>query len=318
MMKIIPLVTLFLVILIAGCIQLQVPEKPATSDVPVQSLPTEEPATAPVITEPVAQPKPVSPLPAAQTSATVTPTGTKIVLPEPVYHLTMDTEKSADGKIISYSKGASKTTKLLGKINNAWNFDGSNDIVILTDKRLQSLNEFTIVLWLKPGDLLKRAHILWQGDEDKETRAENAGNGWGPHQEMHLSLGDEIGMSNYRINKLTFYVGDDKHNLKVSTEMNTREWQHIAIIVRNANTKPTAELVIDTVSRGTATASSAIKRDKWGTLRFGTAGRAGQPGDSDRDFRGSIDEFAIYDRALTSNELAKLCLRQNAGKTCNE
>ena len=167
-MKTIPLIILVLVVLVTGCIQLQVPEKPDTFDVPVQpSLPTEEPTTAPVITEPAAQPKPISPLPAAQTPATVTPTGTKIVLPEPVYHLTMDTETSEDGKIISYSKGASKTTKLLGKINNAWNFDGSNDIVTLTDKRLQSMNEFTIVIWIKPGDLLKRAHIFWQGDEDK-------------------------------------------------------------------------------------------------------------------------------------------------------
>ena len=135
---------------------------------------------------------------------------------------------------------------------------------------------------------------------------------------MHLSLGDEIGMSNYKINKLTFYVGDDKNNLKVSTEMNTREWQQVVIIVKNVNTKPTAELVIDTVSRGVAGASSPIKRDKWGTLRFGTAGRSGQAGDSDRDYKGSIDEFAIYDRALTTNELNKLCLRQNSGKPCNE
>ncbi|HLC75255.1 MAG TPA: LamG domain-containing protein [Candidatus Nanoarchaeia archaeon] len=310
-------ITLVILLIVAGCIQVAPPTQPAGVDTQDLPVPPSEPITPPAVSKPTVTPTEPESINAVLPGPIETPQAVKTTFPVPTYHLTMDTETGVDGKIISYSKGAYKTTRMLGKVNNAWTFDGNQDYVVLTDKSLQQLNDFTIVLWLKPGDLLKRAHILWEGDEDKETRGENAGNGWGTHQEIHLSLGDELGRSNYRIDKLTFYMGDSLHNVKISTDLNTREWQHVAIMVKNADTKPTAEMFVSTTSRGVAGSASQIKRDRWGTLRFGTGGGPGPAGDSDRDFKGSIDEFAIYDRILTKNELVKLCRTQNNGKLCD-
>lgn len=202
-------------------------------------------------------------------------------------------------------------------MEEAWKFDGRDDYVITSIDNLKALEDFTLVVWVKPGDLKKRSHIYWQGFEDLETRGEFAANGWGLEQELHLSTGDELGGGMYAKEKITFYFGDKEKSMKVSAPMSNLDWQQVAVVVENKANGATAEMYVDGVSAGKSSVNAQIDRDIWGRLFFGKAAKDGPQGDSDRDFAGMLDEFAIYDKALTADEVAKLCRRQNDGEICN-
>ena len=127
-------------------------------------------------------------------------------------------------------------------------------------------------------------------------------------------------MNKYEKNKLTFYFGDEKNNLKVSTPAKYSDWQQVAVVVQNSKSGASAKLYLDGSLMGEKKISAQIDRQKWAdaTLFLGKAGKDGQAGDSDRYYEGALDEIAIYDFMLSPEEIAKLCLRQNKGKVCGK
>ncbi len=319
------LVTLFI---LAAC----APEKPevqAEPDDKIDEVIEKVGELVDVITEKESVPEPAKPEPVkVETPAKAeTPTSRRIPesnpiireddLPQPIIRFGMDVDPTAQDPYIDVRKGAIRSDWGQGKIANAWKFDGRDAYIITSLTEVKALDRFTIVIWVKPGDLKKRSHIFWQGDENLANRGEQAGDGWGTQQEMHLSTGDELGRNMYAKEKLTFYLGDNERSLKITTPMSKIDWQHVAIVVKNLASTPTAELYFDAHSVGKSSADGKIVRDKWGRLFFGKAAKDGPQGDSDRDFAGMVDEFAIYDVALSADEITKLCRRQNGGKLCN-
>lgn len=239
---------------------------------------------------------------------------------QPIFNLNMDQEISTSQEEVSYYKGVYAVSDNKGGANKAWNFDGKTDYVITSSTHLKDLEEFTIMFWMKPSSLslLKRAHMLWQGELDEEGYRQFAGNGWGPQQELHLSLGDEIRLNQYLENKLTFYFGDENNNLKISAPLKYVDWQHVAVTVKNLNEGAVAELYLDGTSVGKATTDNKIKQDKWekATLYLGKAEKNGPAGDSNRYFEGVLDELAIYGQILSPEKIFQLCRRQNNGNIC--
>ena len=238
-------------------------------------------------------------------------------LPLPLVRLEMNNDPTLADPLVVERRGAIRSDLGQGKIKEAWKFDGRDDYVITSIDNLRALESFTIVVWVKPGDFKKRSHLYWQGFEDLETRGEFAGNGWGPEQELHLSTGDELGRGLYEKEKITFYFGDKEKSMKVSAPMSNLDWQQVVIVVENKAEGATAEMYLDAQFIGKSSVNAMIARDTWGRLFFGKAAKDGPQGDSDRDFAGLLDEFAIYDETLTADEVAKLCRRQNDGKICN-
>lgn len=239
---------------------------------------------------------------------------------QPVFNLKMDDDLSLSGGKVLESKGAYTTSISGGKQNRALQFDGRNDNVITSSSHLQNLDQFTIMLWMQPASLslLKRAHLVWQGDLDEKSYGQNAGNGWGPEQELHVSLGDESGLNKYEDYKLTFYFGDENNKLKISTLLKYSDWQQVAVVVKNSEQGASAELYLDGVLVSDDAIDKKIDRQKWAgsTLYLGSAGKNGPAGDSDRYYEGKLDELAIYDKTLSAEEIFKLCRRQNNGEIC--
>lgn len=238
-------------------------------------------------------------------------------IPEPSFGLDMEGHPSKSSEGILYGRGVYETSKYKGKIGRAWQFDGKSDYVITSSTHLKDSDEFTIMFWVQPSSLSKRSHMVWQGDLDEKNRGENAGNGWGKEQEFHISTGDELGLNKYDKNKLTLYFGDEINNLKITTPLKFVDWQHVAVVVKNYQ-GGVAEIYLDGSLIGKEKLDFKIDQEKWkdATLYLGKAGRQGPPGDSDRYFEGMLDELAIYDYAVSADNIYRTCRRQNDGDIC--
>ncbi len=242
------------------------------------------------------------------------------ISPLPFFSLSMNSDPTTAQKEILRSTDVRATSRYEGKQKNAWQFDGKDSYVVTSSTELRDLDEFTIVFWLKPTDLglSRRGHILWQGSLDLEGKGRLAGDGWGTEQELHLSLGDELGPRQYGKDQLTFYFGDENNNLKIAIPMKYVDWQHVAVAVRNSETGANAKLYFEGVLIGEDSTAQPISREKWQetTLRLGEAGKEGPAGDANRYYKGMLDELAIYDEVLTSDEISRLCWKQNKGVSC--
>ncbi len=239
----------------------------------------------------------------------------------PVFSLNMDDDPSAlkEEEVIDYI-GVFTTDRYKGKVNRGWKFDNQGDFVITSSNDLLDAEEFTAMFWVQPAPraLERRTHIIWQGDLNEEKYGQYAGNGWGPEQEFHVSFGDEIGLHKYDDKKLTLYFGDEFRSVKASAKMTLADWQHVAVVVKNSLEGTEAKLYLDGNLVGEDRSDVKIRRDKWddATLQVGKAGRKGPQADQKRDFFGSLDELAIYDKALSSDEISRICQRQNKGIVC--
>lgn len=241
-------------------------------------------------------------------------------LVQPALNLSMDSGPTTSMAEILRYQGV-YAIKYSGKMNGAWKFSGENDYVSTSSTHLKKPDQFTIMLWVKPSSLslLKRSHILWQGDLNAESNGQFAGDGWGPQHELHLSLGDETALNQYKKQALTFYFGDEKNNLKISTPIKFVNWQHVAVTVKNSKTGAKARMYFNGVLVGEDSTSGKISREGWKetSLQLGRAGKAGPAGDSDRYYEGMLDELAIYDMVLTAEEISRLCRQQNKGISCS-
>jgi hypothetical protein len=184
-----------------------------------------------------------------------------------------------------------------GKRNASLDFDG-NDYIQTTSSDLSTANNFTVVAWFSVDDTTLR-HIIWEGDV--------VGNGWGnggiTQQEMHISIGNYNGSD--ESDKLSFFMGDtheanDAGVLHIAIDFSdTGTWYHVAAVVSNLDTSPSAELFLNGVSQGTDTGTTTrTSRSNWDTDL-----RIGRPGVNAREFDGQIDEARVYNYALTQQQI---------------
>ena len=238
----------------------------------------------------------------------------------PIFEIDMNSGPSSGQEEILYKKGVYTILTNREEGNKAWKFDGQTHYAITSSAHLKDLEEFTIMFWFKPSSrsLSKRAHMMWQGELDEAGESQSAGNGWGKEQELHISLGNEIKISTYEESSVSFYFGDEENNLKISTPIKYVDWQHVAAVVKNSEKGSSVNFYLDSSLVGTKTINQKIKQNKWeeATLYLGRARKDGPAGDTNRLFEGALNELKIFDKALSSDEIFKLCRRQNEGKIC--
>ena len=182
-------------------------------------------------------------------------------------------------------------------------FDGSGEYAETYMPQLKWEDDFTISLWIKPFSPLYSKMILWQGNL--------SGNGYGNgnlmnHQEMHLSMGDFLGSG--IDNKLVFFLGDthsgvDSGVLQIAVDYtDTTNWNHIAVVVSDMSTSPSATMYLNGVPVGTDSgAPYRTQRNEWSNYL-----RLGRPGVSDRYYFGAMDEVQIWTKALSSGQILQL------------
>jgi len=199
-----------------------------------------------------------------------------------------------------------KTNYVFG--GGAAEFDGVDDYIQTTSEELKTANNFTISTWFKADDTNPSHHIIWQGEGDE--------NGWGnscdgTHHEMHLSIGGVEGPSTIIGDVLSFHIGDceeaeSSDTIYIETPFtDTTNWNHVLVTVEAMSSSPRAEMFIDGVSVGSDTGTTTrTSRTTWDTDL-----RMGRPGASQRFFGGQLDEVAIWNRTLSSDEILNLYKR---------
>ncbi len=196
-----------------------------------------------------------------------------------------------------------------GKIgSNAVYFSGQGDYMqtdLLDD--LQFAYDFTVCAWFNAEDTFEgQHHMIWIGD--------STGNGYGPEQEFHLS----VGHFNYA-DKLVLSFGDgldsDGKIVNIITEndfFDVDNWHHIAGVIKTVEGDTSmisiGELYLDGVWQVPLfhefptrdTLYYEVLRDMWRVpMRFGVGGVLGS-----RHHAGMLDDVQIYDGALTAEQIA--------------
>ena len=179
-----------------------------------------------------------------------------------------------------------------GQIDGANDFDGIDDVIQTTSNELKTADNLTLSAWIKADATSYAHHIIWEG--------EATGNGWGPEEEMHLSLGEytTVGVND----RLSFFLGnagDPGINTDVLalatdfTDVTNRNF--VVVTASNLGTSPAAELFLNGASVATDTGTTVFTtRSLWNTnLRIGLD-------DSSRYLDGVIDEVRISNVVRTA------------------
>lgn len=181
-----------------------------------------------------------------------------------------ETPSGYDGTI----SGATYTSS--GKINGAYDCDGSNDYISLFSANVFT-NDFTISLWVKPDS--------WaSGSYDTILAARDTGyiilSEWDGGVAAYLTPS-----SNYRLAKSN------------SAPPTDGTWTHLAFTWNKSGSKVTIYLNgVDATDGRLGTGTGVLKTP--GTFRL-----CQDSGVSGREFDGSVDEISFWDRILTDDEI---------------
>ncbi len=107
---------------------------------------------------------------------------------------------------------------------------------------------------------------------------------------------------------VTQMVGYGSNATNAGTVMPANEWHHLAVTI-NADSD-TFTLYLDGQSVGSLTAAT-LTPSSLGVTTNNWLGRSEDP-TQQRQFQGYLDDFRIYDKALTANEIAQLMVRLTA------
>jgi hypothetical protein len=167
----------------------------------------------------------------------------------------------------------SPTLGAAGKIDNAINFDGTDDYIQTTSGESKTAENITWEIWFKADSTTSAHHLLWEGPV--------AQNGWGEPgdantHEMHLTIG------RYDIADLLdfFYgyeytQGDFGPAVEIQTAFSdTTSFHYTVAVLTGAGSSPSGTLYLDGSSVGTDTGTET-DRSPWDTdLRIGMCGAA--------------------------------------------
>lgn len=195
-----------------------------------------------------------------------------------------------------------------GKIGEALEFDGSNDYVRLPD--IEDRPKSTITFWLRPKSTFNSSTVATQGLWNKfQNAAINAtislrGTDYYPSPPFGpLGVGDNGGGGPGTITTKIEGGGSGFYLTTVRNSWEGDTWYHIAFVWGDSN----AKLYVNGVEDNALTIGSAVKLEGNGNDEFGRSAYDGVPIQGQiRYFDGTLDDFRIYDRALSDVEICKL------------
>jgi len=169
-----------------------------------------------------------------------------------------------------------------GKINSAFDFDGSSEYFTVVTSSLDNQDTISCSGWV---------YIDSAGNGNRRGIIESYGtNTW-------AGISIEVGTDN----KIKTYIPNPTHALSDilidSGTSPTDQWVHIVVVRTDGDN----QLWINGVEEDTGTTTSTMSSSNFTGFRVGTYRDA-----NDRFFDGKIDEVAIWSRALTSDEVTEL------------
>ncbi len=193
-----------------------------------------------------------------------------------------------------------------GEVGNAFNFDGVNDFVLVTasiNLDVGSCGGFTIEGWVYPTDLSVNRPVT---EFEKILGTFNGSNVAG---DFYVSLNGNPGMMYANIVDTT---GAGHTMNSVAGVVTTGVWQHVAVSYNQATG-------VGTLYRNGAIAAQQnlgnfIPQTSFTNFLIGartTFGSVAAPSDK---FAGKIDELGVYNRSLSSTEIAAIFNAGSAGK----
>lgn len=198
------------------------------------------------------------------------------------------TDSSGNGRnatVTSASWGA-------GKINNALNLNGSTTYAALPNGCLRGLNDYTVATWVKLNSLSTWARIF------------DFGSGTG----NYMFLTPQFNASKPGILRFAAIApGYYEQAMVSSIPITTGAWTHVAVTLSGQ----TAKLYVNGKLAATNPAMP-IKPSTLGNTTQTWIGRSQWP---DPYLNGSLDDFRIYNRALSGSEIASLAGTQLGGSS---
>lgn len=174
-----------------------------------------------------------------------------------------------------------------GKFSGAYTFDGTNDLINISIPSSGSLdidsNPVTMVAWIKPSSVSIQQAIVARGTSDGVSAG---GYGYG----FWIN-------SNGKINVGSFGGGNFDGNTVVLT---ANTWYHVAVVINGASSALYLNGVDDTPASHTVSVVASSQ-----PLKIGASRNLTDTADM-RFFSGTIDELAIWNRSLSSQEVQQL------------
>jgi hypothetical protein len=177
--------------------------------------------------------------------------------------------------------GATLTTDRFGNSGSAYNFDGINDFIQIPDNTsLDIQNSITISVWVKTSNTPPQFPSQSMRLVDKATGG----------------TGDSYMLDLFQTDKVRFLVGNNGANTLPST-INYSEDLYNVVATHNG---ASAKIYINGVLNSETTISGQTPANS-NPLRFGADSFL-----SGAFFKGSLDDIAIWNRALTPQEITQL------------
>ena len=178
--------------------------------------------------------------------------------------------------------GATSTAKVVGKVGQALNFNGSTDYMRVTSPYYTFGTEITVATWAKFDNW---NYVLSQAEFNVDAMGTNV---W----LWHASNGGFI-----------WYVNDNEtwRNVTLST-LSTGKWYHLATVADTTSTRIYVDGVLTASGPGISSSIKNVPTSEIGTndIRYGGVGRP--PHD------GVLDEVRVYNRAISAAEIKQLYL----------
>lgn len=185
---------------------------------------------------------------------------------------------SNDGTLINMEPA---NDRILGKSGNSLDFDGINEYVeIPDDPGLRPANMITVEAWIMPYSTTFGRAVVKKADANSGYVLE------------------------FGINTVRFFIyGGGAWRMSNEEPVTTGNWQHVVGVFDGSNLLTCINGVCGTPVGYSGTIDSS-------TAMLNIGRDPSNPGDSSRHFLGQIDEVAIYDQALTPQEILR---RYNMG-----
>jgi uncharacterized protein len=190
------------------------------------------------------------------------------------------------GTTAADSSGNGKTATLTGatwaagKINNAVSLSGSTQYVSMPTGIVSTLNDFTIATWVKLNAVSTWARIF------------DIGTGATVNMFLVPSAGSTIRFA------ITTGGSGSEQRINGTAALPSGTWKHVAVTLSGS----TGTLYVDGVQVGTNTAMT-LKPSSLGSTNLNYIGKSQY---ADPYLNGLVDDFRIYDRALSAAEVSTL------------
>ena len=186
-----------------------------------------------------------------------------------------------NGHIGTLASGASWTT---GVYNNGLHLNGtSNGYTTLGSGLVSTLNDFTVATWVKLDTVMNWARIF----------------DFGSGTNTYMFLSPKNGATGYLRYAITTSGGSGEQQINTTTTMTSGTWAHVAV-TWSGNV---GILYVNGIEVGRNSAMT-LKPSSLGSTTLNYIGRSQYSGDP--KLTGTLDDFRIYSRALSSAEVGRL------------